>query len=95
MVQSNAFALPPGKVPSAASNISRSATAGIGRDAALDVACLADLDHLHHRLARARLDGGDALGRFRAMELQQVDGAGRQPLIEQRIVGIDEQAGAE
>jgi hypothetical protein len=26
------------------------------------------------------------------MELQQIDGASRQPLVQQRIVGIDEQA---
>ena len=63
---------------------------GVGSDAALDVARLPDLDHLHHRLGRPRLDRRDPFRRFRAMELQQVDGAGGQPLIEQRIVGIDE-----
>ena len=56
---------------------------------------VADLDHLHHRLARARLDGGDALRRFGAVKLQQIDGAGGQPLVEQRIVRIDEQGRCE
>src|SRR5262249_28220149 len=45
---------------------------GISGDAAFDIGCRADLDHLHDRPAPAPLDGGHALRPLRAVKLPPV-----------------------